>query len=676
MMSAAPKNFGKYQVQKILGRGGMGVVYRCFDPAIARSVAVKAITKSDLDVEDLKYVITRFRHEARAVGRLMHPRIVQIYDYGEDDELAYIVMELVVGQTLLERLNGEKICDLHEGAGIILQILEGIGHAHTNGVVHRDMKPSNIIINEAGEVKIADFGIARTEASSLTQAGDVLGTVYYMSPEQFLGLEVGKWADLYSVGVIAYELLTGRRPFVGSNAQVMHQMVNVIPENPSMLNFKLSPAIDRVLQRALAKQPKDRFQTAEEFSGALRAAIGATAEISKLDLDLSQPMKRATERPEIADFDSQDSDSDNSLLDAANMLDTGSVANMFDVSSGLTVTGRAADNVPRGVDLQFPALDTGDSAISLDTSIRKARLLFIDDEERILSALKSLFRDQYHVFTTTDGNKALDFISKYGMHVIVSDQRMPKMLGVDLLSRSRDISPNSVRILLTGYSDLAAIVGSINDGEVYRFISKPWDNIELKTVVNEAATIGLELADMKSVNTDLAKKIDAGILVLDKNDEIFRVVRELAGSMCPVVYASDIASAIGEMQKQEIAVVVIDVDFGETELTSMMKLLKQENPQILTLVMTAASDSELVIELINKAQIFRFLNKPVSVRLMRSHLHAALKRYAAYKKAPKLVRTQKVDVVVDDRQTAFARTVVDKFSAIRERWRWKAANTQ
>ncbi len=666
---SAPEKIGKYQIQSVLGRGAMGIVYQCYDPAIARSVAVKAITKSELVPEDLKHAIARFRHEARAVGRLMDQRIVQIYDYGEDDEIAYIVMEMVIGETLLERMKADQNRDLEEGAGIILQLLEGIGHAHAQGVVHRDIKPSNILINEEGAIKIADFGIARTEASSLTQVGEVLGTVYYMSPEQFLGTEVGICADLYSVGVIAYELLTGRRPFVGSNAEVMHQMINTIPENPSMLNLKLSPSIDRVLQHALAKQPADRFQSAGEFADALREAIDVTIAAAEVDVDLSQPMPDAGASPAAK---SRTSDPKSALLDAASLLDTGSTSKAFDIiGSGFTVGGRATGQNP-----QFPALDTADSAISLDTSIRKARVLFIDDEERILSALKSLFRDQYHVFTTTDGNKALDFISKYGMHVIVSDQRMPQMLGVDLLTRSRDISPNSVRILLTGYSDLAAIVGSINEGEVYRFISKPWDNIELKTVVNEAVTIGLELAKTKSVNADLPKKIDAGVLVLDKNEEIFRVVRELAGSMCPVAYASDVESAIGEMQKQEIAVVVIDVEFGQSQLTSMLKLLKQENPQILTIVVTSASDSELVIDLINQAQIFRFLNKPVSVTLMRGHLHAALKRYLAYKKAPELIRTQKVEIVKKDRETEFARTVADKFGAIRERWRAKAASAK
>jgi serine/threonine-protein kinase len=271
------------------------------------------------------------------------------------------------------------------------------------------------------------------------------------------------------------------------------------------------------------------------------------------------------------------------------------------------------------------------------------------------------------VFTTTDGNKALDFIRKHFMHVIISDQRMPAMLGVDLLRQSREISPRSVRVLLTGYSDLAAIVGSINDGEVYRFISKPWDNAELQTIVVEAVTIAIELADTKTVAAELPRHMDAGVLVLDKDEEIFRVVRELVGDLCPVTYASDLDAALAVMQKREIAVVVTDVDFGHSQLTAMLKLLKQENPQILSIVVTGASDSELVIELINQAQIFRFLNKPVNVKMMRAHLHAALQRYLAYKQAPKLVKAHKVQVVEQVRESSLGQRILDSVRQLRGR---------
>ena len=197
-----------------------------------------------------------------------------------------------------------------------------------------------------------------------------------------------------------------------------------------------------------------------------------------------------------------------------------------------------------------------DSAISLETGVRKGRLLLVDDEERILNALKSLFRNRYHVFATTDGNKALDFLRRYHMHVIISDQRMPIMTGVELLRQSRDLSPRSVRILLTGYSDLAAIVGSINDGEIYRFLSKPWDGADLHRIVAEGVTIALELENTKATIVELPEKIDAGVLVIDRDDDLQRVARELAGNRCSVYYAPDIDAALALMRKHEIALVV------------------------------------------------------------------------------------------------------------------------
>jgi len=628
---AAPQKIGKYDIQDVLGKGGMGSVYRGFDPAISRAVAIKAISKGMVGEEDLKHIMQRFRHEAQAVGRLVHPRIVQIYDFGEDENVAYIVMELVNGKTLAQHLQQELVYEMREVAEIIHQLLDGLAHAHAAGVIHRDVKPSNILINNDGRIKISDFGIARIESSQLTQVGDVLGTPHYMAPEQFMGADIGLQADLYSVGVIAYELLAGRKPFIGNSAKVMHQVMNQVPVNPSTLNSKLSPLLDRVLQKALSKKREDRFQNAREFADAFQAAIDAS-----LAVNGAAPAAAA---PDAA-----------ALLQAARLLTTAAPA--------------AATTGERDVSMFL----TGDSAISLDTGIKQARLLLVDDEERILSALKSLFRQRYHVFTTTDGNKALDFMGKYHVHVIISDQRMPIMPGVELLRRSQGISPTSVRILLTGYSDLASIVGSINDGEVYRFISKPWDNTDLQTIVAEAATIGLQLADTKTPAAALPKKMAAGVLVIDRDEEIYRVARELLGGLCPVVYAADAEAAVAVMQAQEIAVVITDVEAGQGQLTEMLKLLKRENPQILTIVATSASDAELVIELINEAQIFRFLNRPVNVKLLKGHLNAALQRYLTYKQVPDLVKAHTVQPAIASPNSSFGQRIRDGIKALRGRW--------
>ena len=282
MTTGFPKNIGKYEVQGILGRGGMGVVYKAFDPAIHRQVAIKTITKSAMDPSELQYAIARFRHEAQAVGRLTHPRIAAIFDYGEDHDIAYIVMELVNGKSLYEHLQNKAKFELAEIGEIIRQLLDGLGYAHAQGVVHRDVKPSNILINDDGRIKISDFGIAHLDSSSLTQIGEIMGSPGYMSPEQFTGDEPDARTDIYAAGVIAYELLANRKPFIGSNVEIMRQVISDRPVNPSDFNPQISIQLDWATQKALAKKREDRFQSAREFALAFVQGIAASLRTSKV----------------------------------------------------------------------------------------------------------------------------------------------------------------------------------------------------------------------------------------------------------------------------------------------------------------------------------------------------------------------------------------------------------
>jgi eukaryotic-like serine/threonine-protein kinase len=634
-----PRKIGKYEIQGLIGKGAMGEIYKGYDPLISRWVAIKAVTKAALDPSNLQYMISRFRHEAMAVGRLVHPRIVQIYDYGEDDELAYIVMELVNGKSVHEYLAKGTKFSLHEIGEIIRPLLDGLGYAHAEGVVHRDIKPSNVLINSDGRIKICDFGIAHTESSELTQLGDVLGTPYYMSPEQFLGKQVDARTDIYAVGVIAYELLTGKKPFVGNSAEIMQQIINKKPTDPSSINPQLTPLIDRVIQKVLSKKCEDRYQTAREFSDAFQQAV------------------KEGDKPKAAPAASPAPAVNSGLLNAARMI-----RSQPEISAApkaeQAYEDTLADTLP----------DTQDGLISLDRSIKQARILVVDDEERILSALKSLFRMRYHVFTTTDGNKALDFIKRHYIHVIISDQRMPIMPGVELLRQAREISPSSVRILLTGYSDLASIVGSINDGEVYRFISKPWNNQDLTQVVSEAVTIAMELADTRVPEIKLPKRMNAGVLLINKDDELYRVTRELLDGLCPVFHARHLNEAVAIMQEHEIAIVVAEIEADYNETTAMLKLLKQVNPQILTIVLTDISDSEMVIELINQAQIFRFLNKPVKLKFLKHHILAAFKQYLAFQDLPILVSQHRVEDAPQVRESSVGQKLLAGLKVFQGRW--------
>lgn len=266
---------GKYEIWRELGRGAMGVVYEAFDPLIERTVAIKTILKSSLDKSEVQEAFVRFRREAQAAGRLAHPKIVSIFEYGEDEEMAFIVMELICGNELKEYFDREQRFTIRDGISIVLQLLDALDYSHRRGVVHRDIKPANILLTTDGQIKVADFGIAKIESTHLTQVGMVIGTPNYMSPEQFMGQATDRRTDIYSAGVVLYQFLTGRRPFSGSVISIMNKAVNQEAPPPSELNPAVSKALDEVVKKAMAKRPENRYQAAAEFMDALKSAAGS-----------------------------------------------------------------------------------------------------------------------------------------------------------------------------------------------------------------------------------------------------------------------------------------------------------------------------------------------------------------------------------------------------------------
>jgi serine/threonine-protein kinase len=271
------KKLGKYEIRRELGQGAMGVVYEGFDPMIGRRVALKTVRRDRLDRAEVEEILARFKREAQAAGRLNHPNIVQIYEYGEDDGTAFIAMEFVEGRELKDHFDANERFPLAEIVRIMSQLLDALDYSHRNGVVHRDIKPANIILLEDGTVKVADFGIARIESSNLTQAGSVLGTPSYMSPEQFMGQTVDGRSDLFSAGVILYQFLTGEKPFTGALTTIMHKVLKEEPTAPSALNVQVPRPFDALIRKALAKRPDERFQNGHEFAIALKRAAAGQA---------------------------------------------------------------------------------------------------------------------------------------------------------------------------------------------------------------------------------------------------------------------------------------------------------------------------------------------------------------------------------------------------------------
>ncbi len=265
--------YGRYQIVKELGRGAMGVVYQAHDPQIDRLVALKVLRQDRVSSEDL---VKRFLKEAKAIGRLSHPNIVTVYDVGQDHDTIYIAMEYLEGQPLNEPMREKKL-PLEQIVNLGVQVAQAVGYAHKNGVVHRDIKPTNIILTPDGQVKITDFGIARIEdptAPQQTQAGEILGTPVYMSPEQVMGHPVDGRSDLYSLGVILYEQSVGKRPFGGNNlAAIFRAITQDAPEDPASLDPSIPQPLSRLIVKSLSKEPDQRFNTGKEMSLALKACL-------------------------------------------------------------------------------------------------------------------------------------------------------------------------------------------------------------------------------------------------------------------------------------------------------------------------------------------------------------------------------------------------------------------
>jgi serine/threonine-protein kinase len=273
--ATAPRQLGKYAISHVLGEGAMGIVYKAVDPHINRAVAIKAIRAPLLapGAQDLGAAM-RFRIEAQAAGRLSHPNIVSVYEYGETAQERYIAMEYVDGVSLLELTRSGSRLPLDDALSLVQQLLDALECAHAQGVWHRDIKPANLLITPEGRLKVSDFGIARIDSGDRTHHTTVLGSPGYMAPERYTDEAPDQRVDIFSCGVLLYELLTGQPPFRGSSSAVMYQVLNQHPAAPSSLPLQppVPARFDAIVERALAKRPGERYASAAQMREALCAA--------------------------------------------------------------------------------------------------------------------------------------------------------------------------------------------------------------------------------------------------------------------------------------------------------------------------------------------------------------------------------------------------------------------
>ncbi len=309
--------------------------------------------------------------------------------------------------------------------------------------------------------------------------------------------------------------------------------------------------------------------------------------------------------------------------------------------------------------------------------INKPKILLVDDEERILRSLSMLLRTQYQIFATSDGHEALRILKQEKVHVIISDQRMPIMTGTELLRQAREIAPDTIRILLTGYSDADAALDALNDGEIFRYINKPWGPKELRETIAQAASIAGKLEGLPSAPETMVDVPLLGAtpeivtsqalvcLVLDRDESTYQVVKDIVGETHEVLWSQDVNSALSILTTRNVAVMVTELSLGDQDLSAMIKTLKQEHPELLTIILTNFKDTARLVELINQAQVFRYLPKPVRKGLLGKSIESSIARHYTLRAQPERLETQAVETIADPVQKAESSKVADFLAQLR-----------
>jgi serine/threonine-protein kinase len=654
-MSSNPdqQRIGKYEVQGALSSGKHARVFKGLDPETRKVMALKVIPRANLK----EPALAAFRKYAQALQKLDHPGIVKSLDVVESDKWVCIVSEIAEGVPLSSLLKDGAHPDIKNVWDVARRILEILAFAHARGAVHRDLKPANVFLAPGGSVAITDFGVSTLYAGPPE-------TIAYRAPEHFAADgQVTARSDIYQAGAIIYQLITGKLPFSGTPEEIEHRVHQERPSDPSSFNNKIAWQLDWVLQKALSKDAAERFNAAIDFAEGLRlglqdtvgrplepivqppppapAAPASTPETATPAAPAPQPA--AVAKPAAPPPGSPVRQPTKPPVTAAPKGPTAAAAPIEPApaigkpGAGAQLLAQKAQAIAKAAAPAAAAKPAvADAPAQAEAQSPKVRILLVDDEERIVNGVKALLRQDYDVVTALGGEAALAALKQGTFHVIVSDQRMPGITGVELLRQARTLAPNAVRMLLTGYTDLAALVGSINQGEIFKFVMKPWDNDELRKSIADAARIAMELAASAApAGTEASKPANprsaGSILVIDPKEGLAKGLERLLAGAAEVIQVPTPQEAGKVLQGREIAAIVADLGAGTDGLVALFRQLKEKRPEVLSILIAEEPDSELGIELINKAQIYRFLPKPVSAKELRTQVAAALRRYATIK---------------------------------------------
>ena len=619
------RRIGKYEIQALIGKGGSAGVFAGLDGD--KPVALKIANRATVPPETL----TRLREGAPAFARVRHPAIATFIELIETDKVLCIVSERAVGEPLTVLLKDGKRPDLRQTWEISRQVLEAVEAAHARGVLHGELKPSNVILDKEGRVKLTDLG-AHSLVAHLTTP--------YMAPEQFNGEATNARTDLYQAAAMIYHLVTGNPPFAGARDEMVHRIAQERPTDPSSFVDKLAWQLDWVIQRALSKDPADRFGSAREFMDGLR--LGMQDSIGS-PLPVPAPAPAIVEKKPAPVAEKKPAP----VVEKKPVASAPPPAPQPKPVAPEPKPPEARAPEAKAPEAKLPPVKLSDKAKLLipvpidepaESTEERMRVLFVDDDERVLNALQALFRNDYEVFTAESGAKGLEAAKRENVAIVVSDQRMPGMTGVEMLRELRKTAPQTVRLLLTGYSDLAALVGSINEGEVFRFIRKPWDNEEIRTMLGEAAAAAAKLVERAPAASPAAApspRTAGSILVIDPGQSLAKGLERLLAGEARVQLVATVPEAAKLLQSQDYAAILADQRAGKEDLVKLFRVVKAKRPGTLSILVAEEPDADLVAELINQAQIYRFLAKPIDGKELRSHVSAALRHYAEFKQSEK-----------------------------------------
>jgi DNA-binding response OmpR family regulator/HEAT repeat protein/predicted Ser/Thr protein kinase len=570
---------GEYKVLELLGEGGMGKVYHGYQESLDREVALKVLSENLTRNETF---VARFQREARAAASLVHPNVIQIYSIGCEEGVHYFAMEFIRGRDLSQRLGAGESVSLVESAEIMIQVAQALCGAAEVGLVHRDIKPSNIMLTEKGMVKITDFGLAKTTDNDLTDAGTIVGTANYMSPEQGMGKPLDFRSDIYSLGVVFYELATGQPPFQAEQpAAVLYKHVYEQPMAPAKLNADLPEGADSIILKMLAKNPEDRPASPEEL----------LAELHSLHAQLT----------------------------GAEVMRPGGT---FTGAASSVAAPPASGPRPSGPDTEAPTLVSG--------PLQQTRTALVaDDVESVRRLLRTILEEkQFSVLEAEDGEAAVAQAVEAKPDLILLDVGLPKVDGLTVLQRLAEAGLQSQVIVISGYKDRETILRA-SKFQINAYLAKPVNIHELRKRLDQVLGGGAEKEGVQA-HGEAARPVAPGegeprfVLIFDRQPYSQFLFRQVLEAYYHRVACTGEESEIREALAEELPdLLIVSVRRDDEGAMELLRLVRERGWSLPVISVVDGRDRRLQEE-VRSLELGPVLPKPVHLDDLSEQVRAAL----------------------------------------------------